>query len=88
MFGLQSEPLKHYRPIYDKLSAYDSTELNNKQKEVEQGFLEEGITFTVYGDAQGTEKIFPFDLIPRIISYKESSHTKNGKSSIMDYPKG
>ena len=37
MFGLQSEPFKHYRPIYDKLSAYDSTELNNQQKDVEQG---------------------------------------------------
>ena len=80
MFGLQSEPLKHYRPIYDKLSEYDSTELNNKQKEVEQGFLEEGITFTVYGDAQGTEKIFPFDLIPRIISSKEWETIHNGLS--------
>ena len=80
MFGLQSEPLKHYRPIYDKLSEYDSTELNNKQKEVEQGFLEEGITFTVYGDAQGTEKIFPFDLIPRIISSKEWEIIHNGLS--------
>lgn len=80
MFGLQSEPLKQYRHIYNKLSAYDSVQLNNKQKEVDQGFLEEGITFTVYGDEAGTEKIFPFDLIPRIIASKEWEIIHNGLS--------
>ena len=30
-------------------------------------FMRQGITFNVYGDAQGAEKIFPFDLLPRII---------------------
>ena len=80
MFGLQSEPLKHYRPIYDKLSAYNTNELYHKQKEVEQGFLEEGITFTVYGDEAGTEKIFPFDLIPRIIAANEWDIIHNGLS--------
>ena len=80
MFGLQSEPLKQYQHIYNKLSAYDSVQLNNKQKEVDQGFLEEGITFTVYGDEAGTEKIFPFDLIPRIISSKEWEIIHNGLS--------
>ena len=33
--------------------------------------LSQGITFTVYNDSQGTEKIFPFDLIPRIIPADE-----------------
>ncbi len=71
MFGLESKPLKHYQSIYNKFSAYNCNELNNKQKEVDQSFLEEGITFTVYGDKAGTEKIFPFDLIPRIIPINE-----------------
>ena len=77
MFGLQSEPLKHYLPIYDKLSSYNSTELNNKQKKLTR--LSERITFTVYGDAQGAED-FPFDLIPRIISSKEWEIIHNGLS--------
>ena len=34
-------------------------------------FLTQGITFTVYGDDQGTERIFPFDLLPRIITAAE-----------------
>ena len=37
----------------------------------DQSFLSQGITFTVYNDSQGTEKIFPFDLIPRIIPADE-----------------
>ncbi|MFM8807625.1 MAG: circularly permuted type 2 ATP-grasp protein, partial [Chthoniobacterales bacterium] len=34
-------------------------------------FMRMGVTFTVYGDAQGTERIFPFDLMPRIIPRRE-----------------
>ena len=32
-------------------------------------FLNQGVTFTVYNDKEGVEKIFPFDIIPRIINY-------------------
>ncbi len=53
-------------------------ELNEKQKFVDNSFLKSGITFTVYGDEQGTEKIFPFDLIPRIISENEWSELEKG----------
>jgi uncharacterized circularly permuted ATP-grasp superfamily protein len=45
--------------------------LRDRQNLVDSGFLEQGITFTVYGDDDGTERIFPFDLIPRIIPDKE-----------------
>ena len=43
-------------------------ELSLRQLEADRAFLTQGITFTVYGDDQGTERIFPFDLLPRIIS--------------------
>src|SRR6185369_14483303 len=36
-----------------------------------RAFLTQGITFTVYGDMQGTERIFPYDLLPRIITAAE-----------------
>jgi uncharacterized circularly permuted ATP-grasp superfamily protein len=39
--------------------------------EADKAFLQQGITFTVYGDNQGTERIFPFDLVPRIITAPE-----------------
>jgi uncharacterized circularly permuted ATP-grasp superfamily protein len=59
--------LEHYRPLYERFMRFNSNELQVKQHLVETSFLEQGITFTVYGDGQGTERIFPFDLIPRII---------------------
>ena len=42
-----------------------------RQIEADKAFLTQGITFTVYGDEQGTERIFPFDLLPRIITAAE-----------------
>jgi len=40
--------------------------------------LRQGITFNVYGDSAGTEKIFPFDLLPRIIPAKEWEMLEQG----------
>ena len=37
-----------------------------------------GITFSVYGDTQGTEKIFPFDIVPRIICAHEWDRIERG----------
>ena len=41
------------------------------RREAENAFLTQGITFTVYGDEQGTERIFPYDLLPRVITAAE-----------------
>ena len=46
-------------------------DLGQRQMEADRAFLAQGITFTVYGDAQGTERIFPFDLLPRVITAAE-----------------
>ena len=48
--------------------AASQAELGQRQMEADKAFLTQGITFTVYGDDQGTERIFPFDLLPRIIT--------------------
>ena len=61
----------HYKCLHEHYANYNVASLSNKQRLIENTFLEEGITFTVYGDNQGTERIFPFDLIPRIIPQKE-----------------
>jgi len=45
---------------------------------VDLSFMRQGITFTVYNDDQGTERIFPFDLIPRIIPQSEWQHLVRG----------
>ena len=41
-------------------------------------FLTQGITFNVYGHGEGTEKIFPYDLLPRIITGTEWAHIEKG----------
>ena len=61
----------HYERLLEHYANYNVASLSNKQRLIEDTFLEEGITFTVYGDNQGTERIFPFDLIPRIIPRNE-----------------
>lgn len=61
----------HYECLLEHYAHYNVASLSKKQRLIENTFLEEGITFTVYGDNQGTERIFPFDLIPRIIPRKE-----------------
>lgn len=54
--------------LVDKIESLPNGDLMLRQKEAEALLLKMGITFNVYGADEGTEKIFPFDLIPRIIS--------------------
>lgn len=51
-----------------------------RQKEVQAGelFMNQGITFTVYSDDAGIERIFPFDILPRIITSKEWEQIESG----------
>lgn len=65
-------PRPHYRAIFDQLTTLSATDLNRASELANRAFLHQGITFTVYSDeAQGTERIFPFDLIPRLIPAAE-----------------
>jgi uncharacterized circularly permuted ATP-grasp superfamily protein len=52
----------------DKIASLPPGELALRQKAAEALLLKMGITFNVYGREEGTEKIFPFDIIPRIVS--------------------
>jgi uncharacterized circularly permuted ATP-grasp superfamily protein len=71
MFRAPGGAFDHYDLLLRRFSGFDSNALSEKQRLVDNAFLEEGITFTVYGDNKGTERIFPFDLIPRIIPNNE-----------------
>jgi uncharacterized circularly permuted ATP-grasp superfamily protein len=61
----------HYRKFLQRFSAFEQIEFEQKRRAVDLAFLRQGITFNVYGDSQGAERIFPFDLVPRIIPAKE-----------------
>ncbi len=61
----------YYRGVADKLAGLGPEELGHKLRSLELLFLKQGITFTVYGDEQGTERVFPFDPFPRVIPHHE-----------------
>src|SRR5689334_2738641 len=61
-------PRSHYNPLYELLRELPPEELDRRKQATDLSFLHQGITFTVYADDQGTERTFPFDLLPRIIT--------------------
>src|SRR6201999_2749463 len=67
MFEAPGVPREHYQGLFRTLLNLPPDELRTAQKEADLSFLHQGITFTVYGSKEGTEKIFPNDLLPRII---------------------
>jgi len=56
------------RRAIELLEAIGSREFRARQKLADATFLKSGITFSVYSDERGSERIFPFDLIPRLIA--------------------
>lgn len=84
MFSAPQQPREHYRRLADRLQRMKGiTEILDRQKTANQTFLRRGVTFTVYSDERGTEKIFPFDLIPRIIPASEWAHLERGLAQRM-----
>ena len=78
MFGRSGEVRAHCLPLYEVLRGASSDQLGELQIEADKAFLTQGITFTVYGDEQGTERIFPFDLVPRVITAAEWQTLERG----------
>jgi len=68
----------HYRKFHKTFQKLNPKKFDAKRQAIDTAFLRQGITFNVYGDAQGAEKIFPFDLLPRIIPATEWEHLERG----------
>ena len=60
-----------YQSVVETLSRMDDAEVCRRERMQEVSLVNQGITFTVYGEDEGTERIFPFDFIPRIIGSDE-----------------
>jgi uncharacterized circularly permuted ATP-grasp superfamily protein len=71
LFGSANHPRAGAAPVVASLDALGQAEFERRQKLADQLFLRGGITFSVYSDNRGVEKIFPFDLIPRIVTSDE-----------------
>ena len=68
----------HYEHLYQALRELPASEFRRRQQISDLSFLHQGITFTVYGREEGTERIFPNDLLPRIITSEEWTRIEHG----------
>jgi len=78
MFDIHGQPRPHYQQLFRMLLDLPAEELIRQQQLADRSFLNQGITFTVYGSAEGTERIFPYDLLPRIITAGEWATLERG----------
>lgn len=78
MFEAPGKVRPHYQELLSRFGQFSGDELRRKAELASATFLNQGVTFTVYSDNQGTERIFPFDPIPRIIPAKEWEHLERG----------
>ncbi len=67
-----------YRNVVHALKQLDVQSLQQKEKLASELFMNQGITFTVYNDDAGIERIFPFDIIPRVLSGDEWKVIEDG----------
>jgi uncharacterized circularly permuted ATP-grasp superfamily protein len=78
LFAGCCRPRAAARALIQLIDALPDGELVRRQRSAERALLNMGITFNVYGDNAGTERIFPFDLVPRIVEAAEWHHIERG----------
>ncbi len=83
MLAAAGRPRPAYRRLYELLNRLGAAELQRRHALALEIFRNHGITFAVYPDAQGTEKVFPFDVIPRVISARTWQRLEAGLKQRM-----
>jgi len=78
LFQPDGLPRPHARGLVEKVNSLPDEDLRRRQEAAEQALFDLGITFTVYGHDEGTEKIFPFDIIPRIVDLQQWARIEIG----------
>jgi uncharacterized circularly permuted ATP-grasp superfamily protein len=71
MFDVEARPRTGCGLLARTLATLPAPEVARRQRAAERAMLNMGITFSVYGDNAGTEKILPFDLVPRVVPAAE-----------------
>ncbi|MBU6171838.1 MAG: circularly permuted type 2 ATP-grasp protein, partial [Verrucomicrobia bacterium] len=78
MFAADGGVRPHCGPLQDRFREIDPRDFLARKASSELYFLRQGITFNVYHDDRGTERIFPFDPIPRVMPAGEWEHLEAG----------
>ncbi len=78
MFAAAGGPRTEAVDLVNRIESLDVGELLRRQAAAERLLYRLGITFNVYGESQGTERIFPFDILPRIVAAAEWARIEQG----------
>jgi uncharacterized circularly permuted ATP-grasp superfamily protein len=78
MFEQPGRIAPHYEKFVRSFCRMGAEEFHARRHSIDLAFLRQGVTFNVYGDARGAERVFPFDPVPRIISAKEWEFLERG----------
>ena len=77
-FATGGHPRPHYKTVVSILKSFSSEEIERRERLQRLALMNQGITFTVYGEKEGVERIFPFDFVPRIIPAAEWQRIEAG----------
>jgi len=77
-FGPRGRPHRPVASVVKRLGKLGRREFRSRQKLADTTFLRSGVTFSVYTAGGDTERIFPFDLIPRVVSAGEWKEVQRG----------
>lgn len=83
MFDPERRPRLGCELLAKTLSSLPDADLVRRQRSAERALLHMGITFSVYGHERGTEKILPFDLVPRVVHAREWAKLERGLAQRM-----
>jgi uncharacterized circularly permuted ATP-grasp superfamily protein len=78
LFDRAGVPHPHCSTLVNRLGELQIPDFGAKRTDADLAFVNQGVTFSVYSDRRGVEKIFPFDLIPRPIPASEWVRVEDG----------
>ncbi len=78
MFASPGRRRPRYDGIHDRLCRLPMEHWRERQRAADVAFVTQGITFTVYGESEGVERIFPFDLLPRLVDGRRLETIERG----------
>jgi len=78
LFGADGQPRPEFARVLEALGKMTPDELARMQGLSELALMNQGVTFSVYADSRGTEKVFPFCLIPRLVSAADFARLEKG----------
>jgi uncharacterized circularly permuted ATP-grasp superfamily protein len=78
LFAAEGQPRSEAELLIERMNSLSLEDLQQRQRAAQAALFKLGVTFNVYSDRQGTERIWPFDIIPRIVSAQEWQWLEQG----------